>query len=251
MILSTSSKHSSPPPPLLPLPSLLSTMASSSPSKPVFFPACQDFPAGELPTRANVIAFAKHLYSTSHKHKKKLVDPDIVEKVTDKVLKTWTSANQCFNSLVSSSKTVYSSVKRLLEESNDFVWGKRQKKWRDNFELNSTKLFDILRCSCHIFGCSLLICEKTSFPPRHDECGPGGAETHYSCVCVDKSNKIPQQMLLFVRAQRSKKEDQSSVKILDIQNIDVTPLAERKRAAQRERAEAKRRKSEEATRSQP
>ena len=52
-------------------------------------------------------------------------------------------------------------------------------------------------------------------------------------------------MLLFVSAQRTKKEDKSSVKIQDICDINVTPLAERKRAAQRERAEAKRRKAEE------
>ena len=175
----------------------------------------------------------------------KLVDPDIVAKVTDKILETWHCANPCFKSKVSSSKTVNTSVKRLLEDATEFSWNRRTKKWRDNFDLNSSKLFDILRCSCHIFGCSLLYCEKTSLPPRHDECGPGGAGTHYSCVCLDKTNKIPQQMLLFVSAQRSKKEDQSSVKIQDIINIDVSPLAERKRAAQRERAEAKRRKSEE------
>ena len=195
-----------------------------------------------------MIAFAKYLYSTSEKHKKTLVDPDIVARVTDKVLETWTSANPCFNSLVSSSKSVNTLVKRLLEESKDFAWNRRPKKWRDNFQLNSTKLFDILRCSCHIFRCSLLICEKTSFPPRHAECGPDGAGTHYSCVCEDKTNKIPQQMLMFVSAQRSKKEDKSSIKIPEIINIDVISVAERKRAAQRDRAEAKRRKSEEETR---
>ena len=215
-------------------------MASSTSD---LFPPKEDFPDGECPTKFDVIAYAKYLSSKSKKRYKKLCDPDIVSKVSEKVLDTWTSANPCFAGLVRTQKTVCTLVKRLLEDSNNLVWSKKDKDWREEFKLKLRDLFEVLRCSSQIFGCSLLLCEKTSFPPDTAQCGPGGAGTHYTCVCGEKSNKIPSKMLDFVRAQRSKVNGSSSVKIEDVKNIDVTPQAERKRQAQRESAEAKRRKS--------
>ena len=191
-----------------------------------------------------MIAYAKYLLSISEKTRyKKLCDPDIINKVTEKILESWTSANPCFTGLVRTPKTVSTLVKRLLEESKDLVLCRKKKEWRDKFKSTLSDLFEVLRCSCQIFGCSLLLCEKTSFPPDIAKCGPSGAGNHYTCVCGVDSNKIPRQMLDFVRAQRSKVNGSSSVKIEDVKNIDVTPQAERKRQAQRERAEAKRRKS--------
>ena len=202
------SSHLPPPPSSLPatpasLPrSLFSNMASQTPAKEVYFSPIAEFPEGELPSRSNVIAYAKYILSKSEK-KKKLQDSEIVSSVTEKVMETWTSANPCFSSLISSSKTICSTVKRLLEDSNDFVWGKRTKKWRDTFESKTSELFDILRCSCHIniLKCSLLLCERTSFPPKLDECGPSGAGAHYqyNCLCKEKGNKIPRQMVQFIR----------------------------------------------------
>ena len=176
-------------------------MASSTPTKPVYFSPLAEFPEGELPSRSNVIALAKYVLSKSEK--KKLQDYEIVSRVTEAVMERWTSANPCFSSLISSFKTISSSVKRLLEDSNDFVWGKRTKKWRETFESKNSQLFDILRCPCHIniLKCSLLLCEKTAFPPKLDECGPSGAGAHYqyNCLCKDTGNKIPRQMVKFLR----------------------------------------------------
>ena len=57
-------------------------MASPTPAKAVYFSPLAEFPEGELPSRSNVIAYAKYILSKSEK-KNKLQDSEIVSRVTE------------------------------------------------------------------------------------------------------------------------------------------------------------------------
>ena len=96
------SSHLPPPPPssLPPTPaslprSLFDNMASPTPAKAVYFSPLAEFPEGELQSRSNVIAYAKYILSKSKKNKK-LQDSEIVSRVTEKVMETWTSVEVRF-----------------------------------------------------------------------------------------------------------------------------------------------------------
>ena len=141
---------------------------------------------------------------------------DMARDVSDKVAEMWLKVNPFLKPPVTlSSRGIGTRVEKLWKKVNNIVWSKvsDQAEVR-RVEADLDKLFDVAVCQCTIMSCSDCSCIGCS------------DQVHITCQC-EKAKKIPKNELSFIKAQREKHGEISSMQMSSLDHKEGKRIDER------------------------
>ena len=155
-------------------------------------------PEDALPSRTNVIQFAKLLYNQQVQERGgqsrglKFSSKETIDRVSVELLALWNRAGgeRFRQPVIFTEKYLKERLKLLLDDSQKYEKGHGTQVFRQRFLEKSHFLFDILSCSGD--RCQILTCEESNC--RRQNCD---MRVHITCSC-DDSKKIPASLLHFI-----------------------------------------------------
>ena len=214
----------------------------------------------ELPTIRDCLRYGLFLRETSPEYSSNQSTMGMLEKVLEQIKVRWKRANFKFQPpLTAQDKSILDRLSSLWEKCSKIARDRASVKDKIKFEEGLDKLFDITKCKCPFVSCDNELVTCTGCHCDDPECQgcPKNATDlppcHILCRCPP-DQKLPILELPFIKAQREKVGEKSSVMIVtpdqkeskkQTAEIEKKNEKQKKKEAKDKKDEAKKKKEEE------
>lgn len=219
------------------------TRHSSGTKMSEFIGPGKEFNPSELPTNRAVIQRGILQKETKaiffNLDMSKYTNREVAQDLTPLLIAQWTKSNAKFKSpIIIQEKSVVKKIVKLWETVEKVVWGRANKKIKEQLELDLDKLMDLTSCSHTIYLCENKEQSSCNSP---EECSG-----HINCSCP-LIYKIPTMELRWIYSQRSKVGEKSDMQMggNDHKETKKQVRAEKRKADELETHQKKIRKEEE------